>query len=67
MKFVSEIALLGRTHAKQGAIQTILRNIAQFLSSLKAAAQQLINQERIHVILQRAFAKYRLKPPKLSM
>lgn len=55
------------THAKQGLIQAVLTNIAQFLSSLKTTAEQLTDQERLQLILQRAFAKYLLKPPKLLM
>lgn len=55
------------THAKQGLIQAVLTNIAQFLSSLKATAEQLTDQERLQLILHRAFAKYLLKPPKLLM
>lgn len=55
------------THAKQGLIQAVLTNIAQFLSSLKATAEQLTDQERLQLILHRAFTKYLLKPPKLLM
>jgi len=55
------------THAKQGLIQAVLTNIAQFLSSLKNTAEQLTEQERLQLILRRAFAKYLLKPPKLLM
>lgn len=45
-------------HAKQAAIQAVLTRLAAFLSSLKSAAEQLTDTERLHLILRRAFAKF---------
>ena len=46
------------THAKQSRIQAILTNLAGFLSSLKATAEQLTDAQRLRAILSRAFAKF---------
>ena len=46
------------THAKQSAIQAVLTNLAGFLSSLKATAEQLTDAQRLRAILTRAFAKF---------
>ncbi len=46
------------THAKSTAVQAVLTELAKFLSSLKATAEQLTNAQRLHAILQRAFAKF---------
>lgn len=57
------------THAKQSAIQAVLTSLAGFLSSLKAAAEQWTDAERLRAILTRAFAKFMLAtvgPPALS-
>jgi hypothetical protein len=48
------------THAKQAAIQTVLRSLAAFLSSLKSTAEQLTDAQRLCAILTRAFAKFML-------
>jgi Transposase DDE domain group 1 len=48
------------THAKQSAIQAVLTSLADFLSSLKATAEQLTDAERLRAILTRAFAKFML-------
>jgi hypothetical protein len=48
------------THAKQAVIQSVLRNLAHFLSSLKATAEQLTDAQRLRAILTRAFAKFML-------
>jgi hypothetical protein len=48
------------THAKQAVIQAVLRNLARFLSSLKATAEQLTDAQRLRAILARAFAKFML-------
>ena len=56
------------THAKQAVIQAVLRNLAGFLSSLKATAEQLTDAQRLRAILARAFAKFMLattSPPAL--
>ena len=56
------------THAKQAVIQAVLRNLASFLSSLKATAEQLTDAQRLRAILARAFAKFMLataSPPAL--
>ena len=57
------------THAKQSTIQAILTNLAAFLTSLKATAEQLTDAQRLQAILARAFAKFMLPataPPVLS-
>ena len=58
------------THAKQSAIQTVLTNLAGFLASLKATAEQLTDTQRFHAILTRAFAKFMISttdpPPMLT-
>ena len=46
------------THAKQSTIQAVLTNLACFLSSLKATAEQLTDAQRLSAILARAFAKF---------
>jgi len=46
------------THAKAAAVQTILRTLARFLSSLRDTAEQLTDTQRLHAILMRAFAKF---------
>lgn len=48
------------THAKQSTIQAVLTNLASFLSSLKATAEQLTDAQRLRAILARAFAKFML-------
>lgn len=48
------------THAKQSRIQAVLTNLAAFLSSLKATAEQLTDAQRLRAILSRAFAKFML-------
>jgi hypothetical protein len=56
------------THAKAVAIQAVLTNLAGFLSSLKATAEQLTDAQRLRAILARAFAKFMLAtadPPAL--
>jgi hypothetical protein len=55
-------------HAKQSAIQAILTNLAGFLRTLKATAEQWTEAERLRAILIRAFAKFMLStagPPTL--
>jgi hypothetical protein len=55
-------------HAKQSAIQAVLTNLAGFLSTLKATAEQWTDAERLRAILTRAFAKFTLPttgPPAL--
>lgn len=58
------------THAKQSTIQAVLTNLAGFLASLKATAEQLSDAQRLRAILSRAFAKFMLAtsdpPPLLS-
>lgn len=49
-----------RTHAKQATIQAVLTNLAGFLNSLKATAEQLTSAQRLQAILVRAFAKFML-------
>ena len=46
------------THGKQSAIQAVLRNLAAFLNTLKATAEQLTDAQRLRAILTRAFAKF---------
>lgn len=56
------------THAKQALIQAVLTNLANFLSLLKATAEQLTDAQRLRAILTRAFAKFMLAtagPPAL--
>jgi hypothetical protein len=48
------------THAKQSVIQAVLTNLAGFLRSLKATAEQLTDAQRLRAILSRAFAKFML-------
>ena len=48
------------THAKQSTIQAVLTNLAAFLATLKATAEQLTNAQRLQAILARAFAKFML-------
>ena len=48
------------THAKQSRIQAVLTNLAGFLNSLKATAEQLTDAQRLRAILFRAFAKFML-------
>jgi hypothetical protein len=45
-------------HAKQSAIQTVLTNVAGFLRTLKATAEQWTDAERLRAILTRAFATF---------
>jgi len=55
-------------HAKQSTIQAILTNLAGFLRTLKATAEQWTDAERLRAILTRAFAKFMLPtagPPAL--
>jgi hypothetical protein len=49
-------------HAKRSAIQTVLMNLAGFLQTLKATAEQWTDAERLHAILTRAFAKFMFPP-----
>lgn len=51
------------THAKQSTIQAVLTNLAGFLASLKATAEQLTDAQRFRLILSRAFAKFILATP----
>ena len=53
------------THAKQAIIQVTLTRLASFLSSLKSAAEQLTEGQRLRAILARAFAKFILPTPEL--
>ncbi len=46
------------THAKTTAVQAVLTELATFLGSLKATAEQFTDAQRLHAILQRAFAKF---------
>lgn len=46
------------THAKQSTIAAVLTNLAAFLASLKATAEQLTEPERLQAIFARAFAKF---------
>jgi hypothetical protein len=55
-------------HAKQSTIHAILTNVAGFLRTLKATAEQWTDAERLRAILTRAFALFRLStagPPAL--
>jgi len=52
--------IITSTHAKQAAIQAVLTSLADFLSSLKATAEQLTDAQRLRAILTRAFAKFML-------
>lgn len=45
-------------HAKQSAIQAVLTNLAGFLSTLKATAEQWTDADRLRAILTRAFATF---------
>jgi hypothetical protein len=45
-------------HAKQSAIQAVLTNLAGFLRTLKATAEQWTDAERLRAILTRAFATF---------
>ena len=49
-----------RTHAKPSHFQAVLTNLAGFLRSLKATAEQLTDAQRLRAILSRAFAKFML-------
>ena len=51
------------THAKAASIQAILTNLACFLNTLKTAAEQLTDAQRLRAILARAFAKFILPGP----
>ena len=51
------------THAKAASIQAVLTNLADFLNTLKAAAEQLTDAQRLRAILTRAFAKFLLISP----
>ncbi len=48
------------THARQAVVQAVLTRLADFLSSLKATAEQLTDAQRLRAILARAFAKFML-------
>jgi len=55
-------------HAKQSTIQAILTNLAGFLRTLKATAEQWTDAERLRARLTRAFAQFMLQtagPPAL--
>jgi hypothetical protein len=55
-------------HAKRSAIQAVLTNLAGFLRTLKATAEQWTDAERLRAILTRAFATFMLStasPPAL--
>ncbi len=57
-------------HAKQSTIQAILTNLAGFLRTLKATAEQWTDAERLRAILIRAFATVMLStagPPTLLL
>lgn len=57
-------------HAKRSAIQAVLTNLAGFLRTLKATAEQWTDAERLCAILVRAFAKFMLPtagPPALPI
>ena len=57
-------------HARQSTIQAILTNVAGFLRTLKATAEQWTDAERLRAILIRAFATFMLStagPPTLSI
>jgi hypothetical protein len=56
-------------HAKQSAIQVVLTNVAGFLKTLKATAEQWTDAQRLQAILARAFAQFMSPtagPPALS-
>ncbi len=48
------------THAKRSAIQAVLTNLAGFLTALKTTAEQWTDVQRLHAILERAFATFML-------
>lgn len=55
-------------HAKRSAIQAVLTNVAGFLKTLNATAEQWTDAERLRAILTRAFATFMLStagPPAL--
>jgi len=55
-------------HAKPSALQAVLTNVAGFLSTLKATAEQWTDADRLRASLTRAFAKFMLttaSPPTL--
>jgi ABC-type transporter Mla subunit MlaD len=55
-------------HAKRSAIQAVLTNLAGFLRTLKATAEQWTHAARLRAILTRAFATFMLStagPPTL--
>lgn len=55
-------------HAKRSAIQAVLTNVAGFLRTLKATAEQWTDADRLRAILTRAFATFLLPtagPPAL--
>ena len=45
-------------HVQSARVQAVLDELARFLKSLTATAEQLTNHERLSVILKRAFAKF---------
>lgn len=45
-------------HAKRSAIQAVLTNLAGFLRTLKATAEQWTDAERLRAILTRAFTTF---------
>jgi hypothetical protein len=47
-------------HAKQATIQAVLTNVAGFLQTLKATAEQWTDADRLRAMLTRAFAKFML-------
>ncbi|MDC8449086.1 MAG: transposase [Nitrospira sp.] len=49
-------------HAKRAAIQAVLTNLADFLRTLKATAEQWTDADRLRAILTRAFATFMLSP-----
>ncbi|MCP9443365.1 MAG: hypothetical protein NNA20_12350 [Nitrospira sp.] len=49
-------------HAKRSAIQAVLTNVAGFLKTLKATAEQWTDAERLRAMLTRAFATFMLSP-----
>lgn len=51
------------THAKQAAVQAVLTQLAAFLATLKATAEQLTDTQRLRAILKRAFAKFVFATP----
>jgi hypothetical protein len=46
------------THAKSEHVQAVLTELARFLKSLTATAEQLTDAQRLSAILKRAFAKF---------